>query len=330
MSDAQEVILERTETGSEVSYRVTYEGDASSFGWLIVVPGTVTGVLDSSEARFDALRVATDPRIEVWSPSGSDDGGGGSSGCGCRGGDKGLVMSSADEAGRDLSAGSDNSVSVEAEGFAGPYVYTVLTADDTSALQDWLDEAGFDLGGTASTLDLYVEEGGFSFVAVSLAPDEALTPDGGRTLPPITVATDSDDLRFPARMALTGEPEWVRTVVWVEGPTRATVADGWREEMGSDLDADDQDPSEFYTEYLQSMARDEPLYLQVFSNEVDGVWVTRFDTFAARGVHTADVIFDFADDEDTNRLFISAVEPSGAWLLIPLLGLGWGLRRRPC
>ena len=108
-------------------------------------------------------------------------------------------------------------VSVEGEGFAGPYVYTILTADDTDALQAWLDDAGFDLGGTATTLDFYVEEGGFSFVAVSLAPDDALTPAGGRTLPPLTVATDSDELRFPARMALTGEPDWVRTVVWVTG-----------------------------------------------------------------------------------------------------------------
>jgi hypothetical protein len=323
MSDAQEVILRATDAGSEVSYRVTYTGDATSFGWLIVVPGDVSDVAEGEDARFDSLRLLTDPTVEVWLESGA--GREGEGGCGCTPATK--EGSAIDEETDRAGGGADNVV-IEAEGFAGPYTYTVLSADDDAALVDWLVINGFDLGGTETTLDLYVEEGGYSFVAVTLTPDEATTPEMGRTLPPLTIATDSAELRFPARMALTGVPEWVRTVVWVEGDSRATIADGWTERAEDFLDADDQDPSEFFSEYLQSLARDTPAYLQVFSDEIDGVWVTRFDTHAARAVHTDDVIFALTGDETQNRLVLSYTETGAAWLFLPLLGLGWGLRRR--
>ncbi len=51
-SDAQEVILRRTEDGSEVSYLVTYGGDASEFGWVIVVPETGSEVAGGNGADF--------------------------------------------------------------------------------------------------------------------------------------------------------------------------------------------------------------------------------------------------------------------------------------
>jgi hypothetical protein len=324
MSDAQEAILSQTDEGSEVSYRVSYSGDATHFGWLIVVPGVVTEVREDDPARFDNLRALTDPEIELWSATGTDDG----SGCGCGGASKG---GESDET-ADFAGGADslerNEVEIAAEGFTGPYEYTVLRADETGALVDWLDDNGFELGGTETTLGLYVDEGDYSFVAVSLSPSISDTPEGGRVLPPLTVATDSSELRFPARMALTGEPEWVRTVVWVEGTSRATITGAWTEQIADALNADDQDPSVYYSEYLQSLAGAAPVYLQVFSDELDGVWVTRFDTFAAREVHTADPVFELTGDEDQNGLVISGEDTGGAWLFLPLLGLGWGLRRR--
>jgi len=317
-SDAQEVILQRTGDGSEVSYRVTYEGDAAEFGWVIVVPGTVSEVSEGSEADFDQLRDATDPIVTVFGPPASGDGGG----CGCsdtsKSGGDGLERNFDDAGG----------VEILSEGFSGPYEYTVLSAESDSELIDWLESHEFELGGSETTLAEYVAEGGYSFVAVTLTPDEALTEEAGNTLPPLDIQTDSTELRFPARMALTGAPERVRTTVWVKGASTASIIDGWTSEDLSWLDSEDQDPSEFYAEHLQDLASADPVYARIFTGEVDGSWVTRFDTDAARSVHTADPIFEYETDVTNHHLEIGSEDTSAAWLLLPFLGLGWGLRRR--
>jgi hypothetical protein len=317
-SDAQEVILRRTEDGSEVSYRVTYDGDASEFGWVIVVPGTVSEVAEGNEADFELLREATDPVVTVYGSPDIDGGGG----CGCeptmKGGGDGLERNFADTGGVDILS----------EGFSGPYEYTVLAAEDDSELIDWLESHDFELGGSQTTLAEYVAEGGYSFVAVTLSPDEALTAEAGTTLPPLDIQTDSTELRFPARMALTGAPEWVRTTVWVVGASTASIVDGWTSKNLTWLNSDDQEPSEYYAEHLQGLASADPVYARIFTGKVDGSWVTRFDTYAARAVHTADPIFEYETDQTTHRLEIISEDTGAAWLLLPFLGLGWGLRRR--
>ena len=58
VSDAQEVILEFNEAGVKTSYHIQYEGDAESFGRLVVVRGTVGegDVTKTDERIFDTLR----------------------------------------------------------------------------------------------------------------------------------------------------------------------------------------------------------------------------------------------------------------------------------
>ena len=82
-SDAQEVILERNESGLLTQYRVSYDGNAESFGWLIVVEGAVGegDVRESDEALFDELREATQPTILIYETDVEASGSGGS---GCR------------------------------------------------------------------------------------------------------------------------------------------------------------------------------------------------------------------------------------------------------
>ena len=71
-SDAQEVVLQSTDTGSRTHYRVSYEGDAESFGWLIVVPGVVGegDVIEMAEkAEEDAKNgIVTPPKKSSWWP----------------------------------------------------------------------------------------------------------------------------------------------------------------------------------------------------------------------------------------------------------------------
>ena len=124
-SDSQEVIMSRTDSGSTISYRVTYEGEASDFGWLIVVPGEVSEVNEGDERQFDTLRDATNPI--VFSPDFSSGGGGG---CGCG------EMSAKGGDGGDENFATPGGVDILTEGFSGPYAYTVLSADDDADLID--------------------------------------------------------------------------------------------------------------------------------------------------------------------------------------------------
>ena len=324
-SDAQEVILEPTALGSRSSFRVSYDGDADRFGWLIVVHGAVgEGDVAAAEADvFEALRAQTQPRVAMASWGGGE----ASGGCGC--GAQALDAGKAGGFGADT--GMANGVEITAEGFAGPYAYQVIAPEDGAALTTWLDERGFDLGGTASTLDLYIAEGGYSFVAVTLTPDEAATPSEGRTLPPLSIDTDSDRLTYPARMALTGMAEELRTTIYVLGEHTADAVAGWEAWDQQELWAATADAEAAYDEVLRTYATAEtPAYLSVWSGAHEGQWLTRFDTLAPRSVHTVDPDFGFMDAEYSyGTKIIVPAEDTGAvaWFLLPLLGIGWARRR---
>ena len=328
-SDAQEVILERTETGTRTRYRVSYDGDAEHFGWLIVVHGEV-GEGDVTEAdadAFDDLREATQPRTETYA-IGS---GGGSGSCkvGCS---DSFGFKNADVAGNAFGADTASAIDVVAEGYAGPFHYQVLDAEEPEALTAWLEDNDFELGGTATTLEEYVAEGGYSFVAVTLTPDDAITPSEGRTLPALAIESDSDTLHYPARMALTGMAEEVRTTVWLIGDTEAQAIEGWDSEPVAEIDLDGT-AEDTYDSLLRAMAfsREIPTYAQVYSQPFDGAWVTRLDTLAHRSVHTVDPHFDFMADSTENQTIIvdwGASSEAAGWLILPLLGVGWARRRR--
>ena len=328
-SDAQEVILEQTETGTRTRYRVSYDGDAASFGWLIVVHGTVGegDVTEADEAVFDTFREQSQPRVVSVSHQGS--GQTSSGGCFARSARSDVALAGGSNSLADTGMAG---VEVTAEGFAGPYAYQVLSAEDGAGLTAWLEERGLDLGATETTLDTYIAEGGYSFVAVTLTPETADTPEEGRTLPPLAIQSDSDVLQFPARMALTGMAEELRTTVWVIGDANAEVNTGWDSRALSWLQSQDSDASSAYDAALREAAAEAvPTYLSPFAGDIDGQWVTRFDTLALREAHSQDPLFGFTDQDAAHHLSIEVPEEPGdtsAWLFLPLLGLGFGMRRR--
>jgi hypothetical protein len=327
-SDAQEVILEYTDQGARTRFRVSYDGDAASFGWLIVVHGSVGegDVTEADEAAFDTFRQQSQPQVVTYSVEGGEESSGGCRGLGTR---NDVAMSGGDAwDGETRMAG----VEVTAEGFAGPYAYQVLSADDGAGLTSWLDERGFDLGATETTLDEYIAEGGYSFVVITLTPDQSDTPQEGRTLPALSVQSDSDQLQFPARMAQTGMAEELRTTVWVIGDLNAEISAGWASRSLESLNSQDADAAGAYDTALREAASENtPTYLSPFSGDIEGLWVTRFDTLAPKSVHTMDPVFGFTDWQIPYQLEI--VVPSGstdsiAWLFLPLFGVGLARRRR--
>ncbi len=346
-SDAQEVILERNETGVLTRYRVSYDGDAESFGWLIVTRGAVGegDINEASEGLFDVLRETTQPNIMVYE---IDAGGSGDSWdgdvdaqqSGCGSGCRSESGSKSSGASNDAMLGgggefglsdTGNAVEVTAEGFAGPFAYTALSATDTDGLVDWLDEHDLALGGTETTLEHYIDDGNYTFIAVTLTPETANTPSGGRTLPALAIQSDATQMEFPARMSLTGMAEELRTTVWVLGEETAEVVDGWSSTVTTEMDAG-SDPAADYDEVLRNYANmEEKYYCSPFSGMIDGQWVTRFDTLAHRSLHTDDPVFDYTGEQDEWHLVIIASEDyegAAIWFWLPLFGVGIARRRR--
>ncbi|MAA79514.1 MAG: hypothetical protein CL916_09665 [Deltaproteobacteria bacterium] len=319
VSDAQEVILEANNAGVRTSYRIQYEGDAESFGWLVVVRGTVGegDVTETDESIFDTLRDKSQPRlIKTQMQSGG-------SGIGCG--------ETASKSMGDFSSDESLNVEVTAQGFAGPFAYQVLSAESGDALSTWLDSEGFELGDTEQTIDEYISEGGYSFVAVTLTPEDSQTPQDGRILPALSIQSDATELHFPARMATSSMAEKQRTTVFVLGENTANVQSGWNMTDNSYIDSQGEDPVVAFEDVLLTEGSAEvPAYWRTYSSAHDGVWLTRFDTLAPRVVHTIDPLFGFEDAQYDIETQIEVYEnDSGAmWLLVPLLGLGLVRRRR--
>lgn len=326
-SDSQEAILWREDAGSVIAHSVTYSGDAADFGWIIAIPAGFQSIEEGDPNTFDDLRAATQPEV-VWTSAAGDS----DTSCGCAGGSKAgsdaLSMDSGD---------FSNGVVVVAEGFAGDYAYTVVDADDATALAEWLGDNGWDVGATQTTLDAYVAAGDTELVLVELVPDVADTPDGGRTLPPVVIRSSSTILRYPSAMARYAGATELRTTAWVIGDERARVTSGWSsEELAGIAIPEGGSATTAFDDALWDLAGDQPVFAVTWSGSwggTEGSWLTRFDTLASAEAHFADAIFDDDDGQTSMQTTLDGYRDadSGAawvWMLWPLAGLGWVRRRR--
>ena len=326
-SEAQQVILEATATGSVVEYANEYTGAAEDFGWIIVVPAPFVSMEDGDIARFEALAELSQPRVQITSVGGDD----GSAGCGCGGAMKG---DGAALGGLDSGA---NMVDIVAEGFTGSYGYTVVESDDADGLSAWLGDNGWVLGPNEAALTEYVNEGGFAFVLVDLAPTAALGSGEARMLPPVRIASGSTDLMFPARMARDAAPEFQNTRIYVLGNEEANVTGwsavelGWIEVNGG------ESPENAYENALWDATSDSSTYVRVFSDATAHGWLTRFETRADRDVHTADPYFTLDGGHEPLETVVdqwarSTPTVSASWLMVglglPLVVVVRGRRRR--
>ena len=330
-SDTQEVILEDIGDGAvQVHYRAVYEGDSPDFGWIIPVPGVITDLDDGDLADFDDVRDVSQPIIDRFYESTSEDSSGG---CGraSKGGD---ALNLADTGYASDRAG--NGVSVLAEGFTGTYDYALLEATDASELLQWLDDNGWSVGGSEADLEAYIADG-WQFAALGVAVDEAETYEDGRELPPVTL-TYEGDMAFPARMARAAGAAEQRTTLYVIGDQRARITSGWSEGTLPKISGDINDDAEaLYQDALRDLSADAATYAVTYSDDFDSRWLTRFDTLTPAADHTADpvLVVDAGDQKASTEIELhegGATRRSNhrglLLLLAPMLGLGWSLRRR--
>ncbi|MET7856479.1 DUF2330 domain-containing protein [Streptomyces sp. NPDC005318] len=172
----------------QIVMRLTVRGNAPDAAWIMPVPHRASVEL-GDPALFSELETLTAPvratRHYFWPRSGdwpfAGPGDGASSGAG-------------------PSAAGAPPVEVVGRERLGPFDVARLTATDPGALQNWLQQNGFELPGRlASALQPYVDRK-WEYVAVRLAPRDEDALLRGR-LDPLRLRFASDRLVYPMRLS---------------------------------------------------------------------------------------------------------------------------------
>ena len=201
-SNATRVVLLREGTRTVLSMQNDYEGPVEDFALVVPVPTVLRegDVHTLPSALFDHVDQLTAPRlVEYWEqdpcPSRSDgvsiddllegalagprrrpSGGGGGGG------------------------GGRASVRVEAQFVVGEYEVVILSADESVALERWLDDEGYRIPrGAHEALRPYVESGMKFFVA-RVDPARVRFENGRAVLSPLRVEYEAAELALPIRL----------------------------------------------------------------------------------------------------------------------------------
>jgi hypothetical protein len=178
--------------------QIRYDGSPTSFAWVLPIHGTVDVGL-SADVLFDTLDVLTETQIVPpeqncpGPPAACVQNGGGT-----------LAATSAG------GAGAAGGVTVTKAQNVGPYETVQLHATDSSALESWLAQNGFQIPADVKPVVAeYVTEG-FDFLAMKLLPNA-----GVQSMRPVRVTTQGASLSLPLRMAAIGTGVSVGITIWV-------------------------------------------------------------------------------------------------------------------
>ena len=246
-ADATMVVMMREGTTTVLSMRNDYRGPPENFAMVVPVPE----VLDESRVKtlpseiFDRVDQLASPRlVEYWEqdpcvrPS--------------PGYGRGAAPSGA-RLGRMRSGGggpaADLGVTVEAEFAVGEYEIVILSAEDSSGLDTWLRQEGYNIPpGAEPRLRPYVEGGSKFFVARVDVSKVTFGDEGIAQLSPLRVHYTSDTFQLPIRLGLVNSSDRPQDLIVhvlarnqryevanrpnVTIPTNIDVADSVRERFG--------------------------------------------------------------------------------------------------
>ncbi|HEY6460866.1 MAG TPA: DUF2330 domain-containing protein [Polyangiaceae bacterium] len=187
---------------------IEYQGDPSSFAWVLPIHGQVQVGL-SADVLFAALDQATATSIQSPAPPSCQ-----SCQCGFGGADGGAAA-----VGNGSSSGGGGGVNVLSQQVVGPYESVQLQSTDPNALTNWLTTNGFTIPSDIDPiLAAYVQEG-FDFLALKLQPGQGVT-----AMRPVRVTTQGASLSLPLRMVSAGTGPTVGITLWVVGDGRYEAA----------------------------------------------------------------------------------------------------------
>ncbi len=190
-------MLLATSTAQSTLYdQIRYAGNPASFAWVLPIHGTVDVGL-SADVLFDSIDALT--ATQILAPAAN---------CppppNC--GNGGAASFSGDA---DASA-APGAVTVTKAENVGPYATVQLHSTDSSALDNWLAQNGFNIpADVVPVINEYVTEG-FDFLAMKLLPNQ-----GVNAMRPVRVTTQGASLSLPLRMAAVGTGTTVGITIWV-------------------------------------------------------------------------------------------------------------------
>jgi hypothetical protein len=183
--------------------QIRYSGSPSSFAWVLPIHGTVdvglsADVLFGSIDTLTATQINPPPQNCPAPPSN----------CGGFGGKN---SASAPSAG----ASDTGGVTVTKQENVGPYATVQLHATDSSALEKWLSDNGFQIPADVKPIIAQYVTEGFDFLAMKLLPNQGI-----QAMRPVRVTAPGASLALPLRMAAIGTGATVGITIWVVGDGR--------------------------------------------------------------------------------------------------------------
>jgi hypothetical protein len=194
----ERMLLAVSTTQSTLYDQIEYSGSPASFAWVLPIHGTVTVGL-SADVLFDSIDAVTATQITPPPQN-----------CpfpaGCVVSGQGLKDASVATG----SGAGEGAVTVLKQQNVGPYATVQLQATDSSALDNWLMQNGFNIpAAVLPVINAYISEG-FDFLAMKLLPGA-----GVQAMRPVRVTTAGSSLSLPLRMASVGTGAQVGITIWV-------------------------------------------------------------------------------------------------------------------
>ncbi len=193
------MILSVSKEQSTLYDQVKYQGNPSSFAWVLPISGTVDVGL-SADVVFQQLDQVTQTTI-ISPPQNCPP----PPNCSNR---NGALGAASDSSSADASA--PPGVQVTKQEVVGPYETVQLKATDANALQNWLQQNGFAVPADVQPIvNQYVAEH-FDFLALKLIPGK-----GVQDMRPVRVTTQGANAVLPLRMVAAGTGATVGISLWV-------------------------------------------------------------------------------------------------------------------
>jgi len=224
----ERVLFAQTASGVTMIVEVRYDGQPTSFAWLVPIPGLPAGMglgdaLGVSVPEvFSTLQAATDPTFTANVVSGANECARGSdsydAGCGC--GDDYDAKSASALGGFDATVGGqdgeDPYVQITDAARVGAYDAIHIEATNADALYSWLGDNGYFQDPAARPLlEDYIADG-WSFIGLKLK-NGASAGD----VRPIVLHLGEDAPCVPLRLTRIAANDGMPIIVWILGPSRA-------------------------------------------------------------------------------------------------------------
>jgi Uncharacterized protein conserved in bacteria (DUF2330) len=197
----ERMLLSVSPTQTTLYDQIRYAGSPSSFAWVLPIHGTVQVGLSADVlfASIDAVTATTIAQPPSSCPASPNN---------CNGNT--AFGASAAPGSSSGSSGGGGDVTVTKQENVGPYATVQLHSTDSSALENWLAQNGFQIPADQKpVIAQYVTEG-FDFLAMKLLPNQGI-----QSMRPVRVTMPGASVSLPLRMAAIGTGATVGITIWV-------------------------------------------------------------------------------------------------------------------